>query len=313
MSGRETSRGWGAVVGLALLAAALSVVHPALLMFLPLALMLLALPPRRLPLIVLGMVLVAVAVIGPREDVLWYAERGWAMLLGAWFIVMVVALPRASFMSRGLAATGAAVASAALVFLANPRGWQSLNWTVGRRLRDGAADVATVWNAQRTTTAAADSAGFQQQVSEAIYRAADLQAELYPSLLALASLASLAVGWWMFRRLADREARPLGRLREFRFRDELVWMLIAALFLLVLPLGGSGRWWGSNVLTFMLALYGVRGAAVILTLATGRGPMTLFLGALALIFLYPLVMAATLLVGVSDTWLDLRSRTQRAA
>ena len=58
---------------------------------------------------------------------------------------------------------------------------------------------------------------------------------------------------------------------------------------------------------------GVRGAAVILTLATGRGPMTLFIGAIALIFLYPLVMAATLVVGVSDTWLDLRARMQRAA
>jgi hypothetical protein len=32
------------------------------------------------------------------------------------------------------------------------------------------------------------------------------------------------------------------------------------------------------------------------------------LGALLVVFLYPLVMAATFLVGLSDTWLDIRAR-----
>ena len=299
------SRGWGVVVGLALLAAALSVFHPILLIFLPLALMLLALPPRRLPLVALALLLMGAAAVGSREDALWYAERGWSLVLGAWFVVMVVALPRAPFISRALAATGASVVTAALLFLANRGAWEALDWTIGSRVRAATADLAALWGR------AQESGELARQLSGAFQRAAELQVQVYPALLALGSLCALGVGWWIFRRIAAQDAAPLGRLREFRFRDELVWLLIAGLALLVLPVGRSGRWAGANVMTFMLALYALRGTAVLVAVSRARGPATFVVGGLALLFLYPLVMAATLVVGVADTWLNLRGRISR--
>lgn len=297
--------GLGAVLALALAAAALSVVHPVLLMFVPLSLMLLALPPRSFPLLAVGTVVLITAMVGPRSGMFWYAERGWALLLGAWFIAAVVLLPQASFVSRGIAAVGASVLSVVLLFLGNRAGWERLDSTVETRLAEATAQMTEVWSQ--------GEAGMSEQFATALKQTAELQARLYPSLLALASLAALAVGWWAYRRIAAREARPLRPLKEFRFVDELVWLFIAGIALLVLPLGDAGRWTGYNVVAFMAVLYALRGTAVLLVLMSGKGPAAAIIGGLALIFLYPVVMAATLVLGLTDTWLDLRARRPTAA
>jgi hypothetical protein len=52
---------------------------------------------------------------------MWYFERGWALLLGAWFVVMVVVLPRRGFLTRALGAVGATTATAAIFLAVNRR------------------------------------------------------------------------------------------------------------------------------------------------------------------------------------------------
>ena len=64
---------------------------------------------------------------------------------------------------------------------------------------------------------------------------------------------------------------------------------------------------------FMAALYALRGLAVLLALAGSPGPAAILLGGLALLFLHKLAMAATVMVGLSDTWLDLRRRRSAPA
>ena len=56
--------GWGITVVLALIAAALSVVNPALLIFVPLSFLLIAVPPRRPLLVLLGLVLLGATFTG---------------------------------------------------------------------------------------------------------------------------------------------------------------------------------------------------------------------------------------------------------
>jgi hypothetical protein len=141
-----------------------------------------------------------------------------------------------------------------------------------------------------------------------VYEAADFQAMLYPALLALASLAALAVAWWAYRRLAGRDRSPLGRLRDFRFNDGLAWVLIAGALLMLLPLNDPAARTGSNLLAFMAALYALRGVAVLLVIGGVPGPLGIAFGALLVLFLYPIVMAAAVVVGLSDTWLDIRTR-----
>jgi hypothetical protein len=300
--GAERSRGWGAVVALSLLAAALSVVHPALLIFTPLALLLVALPPRRPALLALGAALLAVAFIGPADGALWYFERGWVLVLGGWFVVLVVAWQGATFLARALGAVGASVASALLLFSVQRGGFASLDWEVAARLRRGASNVAALWS---------QTLGFERvaaRMSETAYAMAELQAQLYPALLALASLAALAVGWWAYRRLALGLPNPFGRLREFRFHDALIWVLIGGVALVALPLNAEGTRIGTNVLVFMAGLYALRGVAVLVAVLGAQSLLATGVAAALALLLYPLVLAVAAVVGLTDTWLDIRAR-----
>ena len=68
-----------------------------------------------------------------------------------------------------------------------------------------------------------------EQVLTALPR---LAAPAFPALLALESLLALALAWTLYHRFSRaRIGEPLGRLKEFRFNDQLVWGLIVAVAL----------------------------------------------------------------------------------
>lgn len=300
-------RGWGTIAGLALAALLLSVVNPALLVFVPLAALLIGLPPRRLDLIAVGAVLGTLPFVTPDRDLFWYAERGWSLILAAWFLMAVVLWPRATFLPRALAAVAASLATAGGV-LAAGRDWSRVDWEIARRFRE----YASLWVERYAPFSGSPP---RQELTRLLYGAAELQALLFPATMALGSVAALGVAWWAYRRLAAREWTPLRPLPEFRFRDELVWVLIVGLVLLVLPLGGWAVRTGSNLVLFMAGLYALRGVAVLLALMGAPGLGGLLLGTLVALVLFPLAVAiagAALVLGVTDTWLDLRSRKRRA-
>jgi hypothetical protein len=304
----ERGRGWGLVALLALATMILSVVQPVLLIFIPLALLLVGLPPRRPVLLALA------GLIGwltfrevPPEPTLWYFERGWALLLGAWFLLVVTLLPRWRFLPRALAAMSGATVTAAVLMVANRGGFERLDGLLSEQLRSAARNAVGVWSR------AVGPDRVSEDLAATVRAAAELQVKLYPAMLALASLAALGIAWWAFGRLARGERSPLGSLREFRFRDELVWLLVGSIVVLGLPLDALTTRIGENVLTFMAVLYALRGAAVLLVIGGVPGPLGIAVGALLVVFLYPFVMATAFLVGLSDTWLDIRKRREQAA
>ena len=308
MTAPQRGRGWAAVAALALATAFLSVVQPALLMFVPLALLLIALPPRRPVLLALGVFICWLALSGAAgSNALWYFERGWAMLLGAWFVVFVVVLPRWTFLPRALAAVGATAATVSGFLLLNRGGFAILDGAVDARLRSTAGQVLAMWQ----SSGAADS--MPVDMGRRLFQLAELQGRLFPALLALASLAGLSVAWWAFGRVGQGIEQPLARWREFRFRDELVWVLIVAVALLLLPVDQIATRAGENLLMFMAVLYAVRGAAVLLVIGGISGPMGVVVGALLILFLTPFVMATAFIVGLSDTWLDIRARRRASS
>lgn len=286
--------GWPTVLGLTLVVLTFSVVHPLQLMMIPLAMLLVALPPRKLSLLLFAGLLVVLSFAGP-QGTLWSVERGWALVLGAYFVGAVLFWPDRPFLTRALAATAAAAATAG-VLIGLTGGWSELDWMIASHYREVAEGMGRAWPG----LASAD---------EVVELAARLPARLFPAFVAVGSVAALAVGWWGYRRLA-RRGEPLGRLTEFRFPDPLVWVLIAGVALLVVPLAEWSTRVGSNLVFFMGALYALRGLAVLLALVLGmvgpQLPVLLVLGVVG-IFLYPIVVAGTLLLGVTDTWLDLRS------
>ena len=308
MTAAQRGRGWAGVAGLALATAFLSVVQPALLMFVPLALLFIALPPRRPLFLALGVFICWMAFGGsPAQDVLWYFERGWALLLGAWFVVMVVLRPGWTFMPRALSAVGATAATVTILLAVNRGGFAMLESAIASHLRSRAAQVLAVWQ----TSNASQSVGVDMR--EMLFQVADMQGRLFPALLALVSLAGLGVAWWAFGRVAQGIPYPLARWRDFRFRDELVWILIAGVALLLLPIDQIATRVGENLLLFMAVLYALRGAAVLLVIGGASGPVGVVIGALLVLFLTPFVMATTFLVGLSDTWLDIRARRQTSS
>ena len=306
--------GLGAALALALVATLVSAIHPALLIALPLALLLVALPAARSPYRLVGAIILVLLFAEPASGTMWYAERGWAVMLGAVFLGVVTLRPGGSFVHRGLAAVGATSLLGGAVLFASGA-WPRVEWALTRRFREASAFwTARLEAADRPALEAAGDSSLEVVEGPALgdmgatmQRVAELEVMLYPALLALGSLAALAAVWWCYRRLIDRSGEALSPMREFSFADHLVWILIAGAILLIVPLGAVAARLGANLAAFMAALYVLRGAAIVLAL-TGVTGVGAFLLGMVSVLLLPLVAGAALVIGLSDTWLDLRRR-----
>jgi hypothetical protein len=296
---------WAAPIALALVTAAFSTINAALLIVVPLAFLLLAIPPRRKAPFVLGVVLLGLSLIGAPDGTLWWFGRGWALILSAWFVLAVWLLPQLTLTMRALTAVGGTAASAAVMFLVNRGGWRNLDWSMSQQLRNGASDIRAFWMARM------QDERFKGEMSTALDRFTDWQSFAYPAMLAIASLSALALAWWLWRRLALRDPHPFGRLRDFRFSDHLVWVAIAGMVLVVMPFGAALTRTGGNLLAFMGVLYALRGFAVMLWLFGTPGVLGAVFGAVVFLLLYPIVMVTTMMVGLTDTWLNLRANKER--
>ncbi|MGZ3500861.1 MAG: DUF2232 domain-containing protein, partial [Gemmatimonadaceae bacterium] len=146
--------------------------------------------------------------------------------------------------------------------------------------------------------------------NEAVIRALpEHAAGLLPALLALESLATLALAWAIFQRLSSgRIGPPLSPLTEFRFNDQLVWGVAVGATLCLLPTFADGRSAGFNLLAFFGTLYLLRGLGVLAWITKGR---YLVLGILSLIPPFGMMLGVlALALGLGDTWLDLRRRAK---
>jgi hypothetical protein len=302
----ERGRGrWSTAFGLTLAVLLLSVFDALAIVLLPLAILVIALPTeQRLKWVTLGLLLWLLVILlggGPLAPL----SRGWSMMLGATFLGLTMIRPEWSVITRGLATVAAA-------FVAGG---------VGLALGGEALGLDGLVREHFRTVSALTLSDLRQQIPDAPWvdelslateQIVDLQADLYPALLGLQSLAGLALAAWWTRRIrrSDSDAFTLAPMREFRFSDQLIWILIAGLALYLLPIGTEPiQRFALNVLVFMGALYALRGLAVFVFLAHGtRSIATIVLGAIALVVLYPVAITAALLMGVGDTWLDVRSR-----
>jgi len=293
--------GWAGAVGLAAITGLFSMGYAGLLILLPLSLMLIALPPRRPGMLVVGLLGAAFLLRGPADPLTDFA-RGWSLVVGAWFLVAYVAIRSDRFFGRALAAVAAAGATMGVGALVRPEPFLQLDSTVRTQLTTSLEPYL----------GAASRLEGGDLLAEAIRQGAQVQALLFPALVALATLSGLALAWWLYRRVAVRSGETLRPLSEFRFADGLVWLLIAGLIMVLFPIGELATRAGSNLLAFMGTLYALRGAGVLLVLAGMPGPLGIALAVVVGVLLYPMVMAATFIVGLSDIWLDIRRRRAAA-
>lgn len=332
---RPRERGWRRLI-IALVAFLLLPVVPPLRLMLPVTATMLLLVPAlaactlvgwwaggRLVLAVVWTALAAwmlsqrTAIATPAFDQLM---RGWALVLAASFGLVNVFGSRGSFFGRALSAVGIAGVVAVIAVAVKPGLPARVRDVVAAEFADRQQGFLDQWSAQTNTR---EWQEFVQQhpAAAALQRSAEEQRQIaptfidvgrrtFPALLALQSLAALALAWSLFHRFSRvRIGSPLAPLREFRFNDQLVWGLVVGVTLLLVSTLGELRAPGINLVVFFGALYALRGFGV-LTWFLNPG----WLGMLALVVIsflvLPIFAAVALWFGLGDTWFDWRSRAR---
>ncbi|MGH7522354.1 MAG: DUF2232 domain-containing protein [Gemmatimonadales bacterium] len=146
----------------------------------------------------------------------------------------------------------------------------------------------------------------------------------WPGMLALQTLAGLALAWHVHLRLAPTAGAaegvapaPRPRFKDFRMGDGWVWGIVAWLGVLILPVSNVLQVAGANVGLVASTLYVLRGAAVVATFAEAFGVSVAALmiaagaaAALAVPLLFVLPGLCT--IGITDTWYQYRRRLAAA-
>lgn len=256
--------------------------------------------------------------------------RGWGLLLAGSFGLVSLFGNHRPFFSRALTtlviAFGFAVMMGGLGAAGGTDVQETISAELARRNASWSAMVDTFimrypreW--AQLTERMPDAANFPAETARQLQALSQRGVVLYPALLALESLAVLAVAWAAYHRVSrSRLGAPLAPIRQFRFNDQLVWGLIVGLTLLVLPTLSGFRAAGQNLLVFFGTLYAVRGLGVMawflppnaLSRGVTIGVVLLFVPVLQLIAVlgFFILLVASFGLGLGDTWADWRSRAR---
>ncbi len=256
--------------------------------------------------------------------------RGWCLLLAGSFGLVSLLSVRQPFFTRALTAVGIALGLALVMSMLGPVSFADASHVVSEEFsRRNAAWMATINDAiaqrpeqwKQLHLELPQLVVTPEELQRSLVAASKAGVSVFPALLALQSLAALALAWAAYHRLSrSRLGRPLSPLRDFRFNDQLVWGLIVGLVIMFLPtlstLSGVGR----NLLVFFGALYAIRGLGVLswflspgrLATALAIAFAMLFWPVLNLVAAFGLMLlgVAAFGLGLGDTWADWRGRAR---
>lgn len=138
-------------------------------------------------------------------------------------------------------------------------------------------------------------------------------AQLFPGVLVVTALPGLALAWAWYHRIAARPAgRPAPPFGRFTFSDQMVWLVVACLVVMVLPLPGPVNDLAANLAVVVGGLYAARGAAVLSGTVEGF-PLPVMILILIGVFLFlPVAVGGAFALGLADTWVDFRHRFSAA-
>ena len=253
---------------------------------------------------ILGATLVAIIIVmvGP-YDGMWYLERGWALLLGGCFVGLSIVRPKMKISDRALEAVFGALVLVAILMTLMSGAWNIVDWVISDRVRATVAQVIAL----------VGSEGLAPALMTAFYQTAEVQILIFPALTALASMSALLLSWWLFIFFSGRSEEALGSVKNFRFNDHLIWMLVVGLFLLFTRWSEPLQRLGSNAVVFIGALCAVRGAAVIVFITGGFSVLGYAMTLFGLVIVPPIVLGGAVLIGIADIYLDFRKRSEQLA
>lgn len=257
--------------------------------------------------------------VGPPDSAYNWMARGWTLLLAASFGLVSIFIGAESLFPRALSALAVATSLSFALVLVAPGGptrvGNAMATEFNRRNDQSIASLRQVSAQPGWKELVERSPSLQRLSEESEVQLAAIpkwSTILMPALLALESLAALALGWALFHRMSSVAlGPPLGKLRDFRFNDHLVWGVAVGASIFLLQAFAEGRNAGLNLLVFFGFLYVLRGFGILAWMSRTRA-LTFMLVALA-VFAWPLVAALAFGLGLGDTWLDLRTRGARPA
>jgi hypothetical protein len=264
--------------------------------------------------------------------------RAWAVVLAGAFGLLAMLDIRRPFFTRALSSVAMALVAALTIAMALKAPVGRVQRIVAQQMeRRNAGTVAQLRALSReqpdiwatVTRQYPNGQAPIDDVEDALGTVTRATAPVFVSLLALESLAALALAWALYHRLGRaRLGPPLSVLGEFRFNDQLVWGLIVGLTILLLPSLAPARAAGFralrtpglNLIVFFLSLYALRGFGVLSWMLSSRTLSIVVAVALVLVLvpmtagialpgLLSLVTAAGVL-GLGDTWFDWRRRAR---
>jgi hypothetical protein len=264
----------------------------------------------------------------------WSLARGWTLLVAASFGIVGLFTAGQPFIARALATLAVSTGVGFILILLSPGGPTRIHGTMAvEYTRRNAESIAQIHEGAAT-------APWKDQVnnSPTLQRLNEMTEQnllaipqwssiLVPAILALETLAALALAWALYHRLSPVPlGSPLGRLQEFRFNDQLVWGVAVGASIYLLPAFAEAKNAGLNIFAFFGSLYVLRGLGILGWMSRGRKGRLIV--ALVSSFFFAVVLADSLgflispifpiallafALGLGDTWLDWRTLLQPKA
>jgi len=251
--------------------------------------------------------------------------RSWALLTAGAFGLVSLVAPTQRFFGRALASGSLALLLGFIMLIVSRGTPEQIQRVFLNEYTRKTNSYAMALDAQVSLSAAREGAEKAATIREGLevllvqaHQLSKSAAPLYPALLILESLAAYGLAWGLYHRLSRTRMGPaLAPLREFRFNDQMVWGLVAGLFIVLLPQLSSLGAVGWNLLVLFGAVYMLRGFGVISWLMNrvwvgGRAGKILAIIGLVLLgtLVAPAAMLSALGLGVMDTWIDWRARAR---
>lgn len=253
--------------------------------------------------------------------------RGWTLLLAASFGLIGLFGATQSFISRALSALALAAGVGFVLVLFAPGGPTRIAGTMTEEYsRRNAESIAQLREGAKTepwkdqVDKSPTIQRLNQMTEDELLAIPKWSSLLVPAVLALESLAAMALAWSLYHRLKTAPIGPaLGRLRDFRFNDQLVWGVAVGASLYLLPAFTEGKNAGLNILVFFGSLYVLRGLGILGWISNGKvwRLVVAIVGSFVLAVIladslgflispvFP-IAALAFALGLGDTWLDWR-------
>lgn len=232
--------------------------------------------------------------------------RAGAVLTTATF-VLITRYNAKPVVCRSLAAVSVAALTVAGLLVALGSSWEELRWWV-----DHEASLSVRWVSQILWMQARNGSAAAAELATLVTDSVRYTADYFPAVLALQLIAGLALATAIYVRVAEApHGSGLGRFSRFRFNENIGWVAIPPLLVILIPMLATAKIGATNLLIVLGALYALRGASVIAfglqLVGAGSGFMMAVVVVGAFLIL-PVAVAGAILLGVVDSGLDLRRR-----